>query len=42
MKLLHVVVENEKLKKDMADLKQQCERAAEVRPDTDRLKHHIN
>ena len=36
MNLFHVVVENENMKKDMTDLKQQRERAAEVRPDTDR------
>lgn len=37
----HVVVENERLKDDMADLKQQNERATEVRTeagvDTDRI-----
>lgn len=32
---IDVVVENEKLKKDMADLKQQSERTAEVRNKAD-------
>lgn len=43
---LFVVVENERLKSDMADLKQQNERTAEVKTEagmnTGRIYHYVN